>query len=83
MLIVVTRVDAHRYSTIVKRNGSVSCSRIRVHVCLPRDLAHLVVEGSLGLDQGFGAVSRTEPSGVTDNDPGLVVSLRVPAAPVS
>jgi hypothetical protein len=54
MEIAVTRVDAHRYSTVVKRD------RVRFRVpgygfmrALPHDLAHFVVEGSLGLDRGF------------------------------
>jgi len=54
MQIVVTRVDVHRYSTIVERNGV----QLRVPGygfmrALPHDLAHFVVEGSLGLDRGF------------------------------
>jgi hypothetical protein len=54
MQIVVTRVDVHRYSTITERNGV----QLRVPGygfmrALPHDLAHFVVEGSLGLDQGF------------------------------
>lgn len=54
MQIVVTRVDAHRYSTIVERDGV----RLRVPGygfmrALPHDLAHFVVEGSLGLQRGF------------------------------
>jgi hypothetical protein len=54
MEIVVTRVDAHRYSTVVERDGV----RLRVPGyglmrALPHDLAHLVVEKSLGLDRGF------------------------------
>ena len=59
MQIVVTRVDAHRYSTIVERN------EVQLRVpgygfmrALPDDLAHFVVEASLGLDRGFwGSVS--------------------------
>lgn len=52
--IVVTRVDAHRYSTIVERDGV----QLRVPGygfmrASPHDLAHFVVEGSLGLDRGF------------------------------
>jgi hypothetical protein len=54
MQIDVTRVDAHRYSTIVERNG------IQLRVpgygfmrALPHDLAHFLVDGSLGLDRGF------------------------------
>jgi hypothetical protein len=50
--IVVTRVDAHRYSTIVEQDGV----QLRVTgSCVPcrRILAHFVVEGSLGLDRGF------------------------------
>ena len=54
MQIYVTRVDAHRYSSLVERDG------IRLRVpgygfmrALPHDLAHFVVEGSLGLDRGF------------------------------
>ena len=54
MKIVVTRVDSHRYSTVVERDG------VRLHVPgygfmrpLPHDLAHFVVEGSLGLNRGF------------------------------
>jgi hypothetical protein len=54
MQIVVTRVDAHRYLTIVKRNsvllGVPGYGFMRA---LPHDLAHFVVEGSLGLDRGF------------------------------
>ncbi len=54
MQIVVTRLDAHRYSTIVERQGV----QLRVPGygfmrALPHDLAHFVVEGSLGLDRGF------------------------------
>ena len=53
MEIAVTRGDAHRYSTIVERD----CVRLRVPGYygfmrgLPHDLAHFVVEGSLGLDR--------------------------------
>ena len=54
MQIYVTRVDAHRYSTLVERDG------VRLQVpgygfmrALPHDLAHFVVEGSLGLNRGF------------------------------
>jgi hypothetical protein len=55
MQIVVTRVDAHRYSTIVERDDGV---RLRVPGygfmrALPHDLAHCVVEERLGLDRGF------------------------------
>jgi|SRR5713101_6799092 len=65
MQIVVTRVDAHRYSTIVKRDGL----QIRVPGYafmrpLPHDLAHCVVEATLGLTVGFGAASLTEQSSV-------------------
>lgn len=54
MQIVATRVDVHRYSTITERNGV----QLRVPGygfmrALHHDLAHFVVEGSLGLDQGF------------------------------
>jgi hypothetical protein len=54
MQIYVTRVDAHRYSTLVERDGV----RLRVPGygfmrALPHDLAHFVVEGSLGLNRGF------------------------------
>src|SRR6266567_9347864 len=54
MQIVVTRVDAHRYSTLVERDSV----RLRVPGygfmrALPHDLAHWVVEGSLRLRRGF------------------------------
>jgi hypothetical protein len=54
MQIIVTRVDAHRYSTLVERDGV----QLRVPGygfmrALPHDLAHFVVEGSLGLERGF------------------------------
>jgi hypothetical protein len=54
MQIVVTRLDVHRYSTIVDRHGV----QLRVPGygfmrALPHDLAHLVVEGCLGLGRGF------------------------------
>src|SRR5437899_662001 len=54
MQIVVTRIDAHRYSTLVERDSV----RLRVpgygfmHA-LPHDLAHWVVEGRLRLHRGF------------------------------
>ena len=77
MQIVVTRVDAHRYSTLVERDGV----RLRVPGyasirSLPHDLAHFVVEGSLGLDRGFwGSVAdgAQEVGGMTRD-------LRVPVA---
>jgi hypothetical protein len=54
MQIYATRVDAHRYSTLVERDG------VRLQVpgygfmrALPHDLAHFVVEGSLRLNRGF------------------------------
>jgi hypothetical protein len=54
MQIYITRVDAHRYSTVVERDG------VRLQVpgygfmrALPHDLAHFVVEGSLRLNRGF------------------------------
>jgi len=54
MQIVVTRIDMHRYSTIVERSG------IQLRVpgygfmrALPHDLAHFVVEGGLRLERGF------------------------------
>src|SRR5580704_16524244 len=63
MQIYVTRVDAHRYSTLVERDG------VRLQVpgygfmrALPHDLAHFVVEGSLGLNRDSGVAWRTEPS---------------------
>jgi hypothetical protein len=54
MEIVVTRADAHRYSTVVERDGV----RLRVPGygfmrALPHDLAHFVVEDTLRLSRGF------------------------------
>ena len=63
MQIVMTRLDARRYSTIVERQGV----QLRVPGygfmrALPHDLAHFVVEGSFrigpGLPQRSRAVSR-------------------------
>lgn len=54
MQIVVTRVDVHRYSTIVERDGvQLRVPGYGLMRALPHDLAHFVVEGSLGLDRGF------------------------------
>ena len=71
MQIVVTRLDAHRYSTIVERDSV----QLRVPGygfmrALPHDLAHFVVEGSLGLDRGFwGSVAvGAEFSGMERNE---------------
>jgi hypothetical protein len=50
---------------------SASCSRLCLMRSVPHDLAHFVVEGSLGLDWGFWVAWRTEPSsavGVFDDE---------------
>ena len=55
MQIVVTRIDANRYSTLVERDEGV---KLRVPGygfmrALPHDLAHYAVESTLRLDRGF------------------------------
>jgi hypothetical protein len=60
MQIVVTRMDAHRYSTIVERDGvQLRVPGYAFTRALPHDLAHFVIEDTLRLDRGFwGSVAR-------------------------
>jgi hypothetical protein len=54
MQIVVIRVDAHRYSTVVERDGvELRVPGYAFMRALPHDLAHFVVENTLRLDRGF------------------------------
>lgn len=55
MQIIVTRVEAHRYSTVVERDDGtrLSVPGYGFMRALPHDLAHCVVEAGLGLDRGF------------------------------
>jgi len=60
MQIVVTRMDAHHYSTIVERDGvQLRVPGYAFTRALPHDLAHFVIEDTLRLDRGFwGSVAR-------------------------
>jgi hypothetical protein len=52
--IVVTRLDAHRYSTVVQRDGvQLRVPGYAFMRALPHDLAHFVVEDKLRLNRGF------------------------------
>lgn len=52
--IVVTRLDAHRYSTVVQRDGvQFRVPGYAFMRALPHDLAHFVVEDKLRLNRGF------------------------------
>lgn len=55
MLIIVTRIDAKRYATVVERDDGVRLSVPGYGFMrdLPHDLAHFVVESTLRLDRGF------------------------------
>ena len=54
MQIVVTRLDAHRYSTVVQRDGvQLRVPGYAFMRALPHDLAHFVVEDKLRLNRGF------------------------------
>jgi hypothetical protein len=54
MQIVVIRVDAHRYSTVVERDDvELRVPGYAFMRALPHDLAHFVVENTLRLDRGF------------------------------
>lgn len=55
MELTVTRLDEHRYETVIRRGDGV-----RFHVkgvghmfAIPHDLAHLAIEQALGLGRGF------------------------------
>ncbi len=61
MRIIVTRVDAKRYSTVVERDDGVQLSvpGYGFMRALPHDLAHYVVESALRLERGFwGSVAK-------------------------
>ena len=48
MQIIVARLDVHRYSTIVERDGvRLRVPGYRFMRAMPHDLAHFVVEGGL------------------------------------
>jgi hypothetical protein len=55
MRIIVTRIDAKRYSTVVERDDGVQLSvpGYGFMRALPHDLAHYIVEATLRLERGF------------------------------